>query len=128
MQHMAAADGKAVDRGDQGLGQLAYEAVQVLDLEQAGARGSVIPRLAPLLLIAAGAKRALAGARQADHADRGVRPGALQAADHLLYRLGPEGVEPLRPVDRDRGQATLDLLADVGHRVLHVIAPGSTSR
>lgn len=37
MEDVAAADGEAVDGGDDGLGDLADEAVEGLDLEQAGA-------------------------------------------------------------------------------------------
>src|SRR5207302_811914 len=71
-----------------------------------------------LLLVAADAEGALAGAGQADHPHLAIRPGRLEAGDQLVDGVGGEGVQALRPVDRDRGQAVLHLVADIG-QVLH---------
>ena len=92
--------------------------MQALDLEQPGRGLSVIACLRALLLIAADAERAVAGAGQAHDADGGVGPGRLQAVDQLVHGAGPEGVQPLLPVDLDPGQAVVDLVPHIG-QVLH---------
>ena len=115
---MAAADRVAVHRGDHRLGHLADQPVQGLDLEQPRLRRAVVAGLGALLLVAAGAEGAIAGAGQADDADLGARPRPLEAADQLVDRAGAERVHALRAVDRDPGEAVLDLVADVG-QLLH---------
>ena len=92
VQHVAAADREAVDGGDHGLGDVADHAVQRLDLEQPGLGRAVVAGLGALLLVAAGAERLLAGAGQADDADVGARPGALEAGDQLVDGAGAERV------------------------------------
>src|SRR6185503_15074126 len=73
----------------------------------------VVARLGALLLVAARAERAIAHAGDADDAHLAVSPRALEAVDQLVDRARAERVHPLRPVDRDPGQAVLNLVADV---------------
>ena len=96
VQHVAAADRVAVDRGDHRLGDLADQPVQVLDLEQARLRRAVVAGLGALLLVAAGAEGAVAGAGEADDADLGARPGPLEAVDQLVDGARAERVHALR--------------------------------
>src|SRR5205823_1156749 len=107
-------DREAVDRGYHRFGYFSDQAVQPLDLEQAGSARPVVAALRALLLVAAGAERALAGARQADHADVRARPRAREQVDQLVDRARPERVHPLLPVDRDPGEAVLDVIPRVG--------------
>src|SRR5207247_157945 len=83
-------------------------------LEQPAGRGAVVAGLGALLLVAAGAERPLAGAREADDAHVGARPGAFEAGDQLVDRARAERVEPVGAVDGDPGEAVLDLVADIG--------------
>ena len=65
VQDVAAADGEAVDGGDDRLGHVADDPVQRLDLEQTARRRPVVAGLHALLLITAGAERLVAGPGQA---------------------------------------------------------------
>src|SRR5439155_18588328 len=77
VKDVAAADRVAVHGRDHRLRHLADQAVQVLDLEQPGLGRAVVAGLRALLLVAAGAERAVARAGQADDADLRVGPRAL---------------------------------------------------
>jgi hypothetical protein len=88
--------------------------VQILDLEQPRLGRAIVAGLGALLLVAAGREGAVAGAGQADHSHLVARPGALEAGDQLVDGACPEGVHALRSIDRDRREALLDLVADVG--------------
>src|SRR3954470_2716619 len=96
VQHVPAADGQAVDRGDDRLGDVADQLVQVADLEHAALRGAVVARIGTLLDLAAGAERLLAGSDENDRLDASVRPGGPESGDQLLDRLAAEGVVALR--------------------------------
>ena len=114
VQHVAAADGEAVDHRDHRLGDVADRAVQRLHVH-----GALIPGIAAvpaLLLVAAGAERLVAGAGQHDHADRRIPVCVDERVGQLGDGLRAEGVPHLRPVDRDPGDAVLLLVQDVGGR------------
>ena len=74
VQHVAAADRDAVDRGDDRLGDVADQPVQVADLEQAALGRAVVAGLGALLQVAAGAERLLAGAGEDDRRRRRCPP------------------------------------------------------
>jgi hypothetical protein len=114
VQDVAAADGDAVDRGDDGLGDVADETVEGLDLEEAALGGAVVAGFLALFLVAAGAEGLVAGAGQGDDADLAVGPGALEAENEFVDGAAPEGVEAVGPVDRDPGQPVVDFIEDVG--------------
>ena len=125
VQDVPAADGEPVDRRDHRLGNVADHAVQRVHLEQPALRRPVVARLHPLLLVAAGAERLVARAGEADDADLVADPGPLERQHQLVDGARAEGVVALRPVDRDPGEALLDLVRHVGelvHRplVLHI--------
>jgi hypothetical protein len=127
VQDVAATDRVAVHRRDHRFRDLTDQPVQVLDLEQSRSRGAVVAGLGALLLVAAGAKGTIARTGEADDPDVGTRPGALQALDQLVHGTCPKGIHPLRPVDRDRRQAILHLVEDVG-QLLHLSSSRSLSR
>lgn len=74
MEHVAAADGDAVDRRDDGLGDVADEFVQVADLEHAALGGAVVAGLRSLLDVAARAERLLPRTGEDDRLHRVVGP------------------------------------------------------
>jgi hypothetical protein len=114
VQHVAAANRDAIHRRDDGLGDVANHAVQRLDLEEPALRGAVVTGLVALLLVPAGAERLVARAGERHHAHVGIRPGMLEAPDQLVDGARTEGVVALGTVDRDPGEAAIDLVADVG--------------
>ena len=88
VQHVPAPDRDPVDRGDDRLGDRADHPVQLLDLEQAVVRGSVIAGLCALLLVAARRRTPCRPAPvRTDHADVRVRPRQLEAVDQLVDGL-----------------------------------------
>src|SRR5207244_6871321 len=107
------------------LGDVADQGVEVLDVDAdvvAGASGvgssAVAAALAPGRLVAADAEGPVALAGQDHDAAAPVAPGRLEGIDQLVDRLGPEGVQLLRPVDGGRDDAGLvPVVADVlvGH-------------
>jgi hypothetical protein len=94
VQHVAAADRDAVDRGDHRLRAVADQPVQRLDLEQAGLGGPVVAGLLALLLVAADAEGLVAGAGQRDHPHR----RSAQAA--LKQRISSSTVRPRNALSR----------------------------
>ena len=127
LQDVAAADGHAVDRGDDRLRDVADQAVERLDLEDAALGRAVVAGLQPLLLVAARAEGPLPGARQRHHSHRPIGPRQLERADQLVDRATAERVVTLRPVDRDPGQAALDLVEDIFHGLIVAGVPARRS-
>src|SRR6266567_4690158 len=117
VQNVPPADGEPVDRRDGRLRYVADHAVQRVDLEQPALRRPVVARLHPLLLVAAGAERLVARAGEGNDADLVADPGPLERQHELVDGACAEGVVALRPVDRDPGEAVLDLIRHVGEVV-----------
>jgi hypothetical protein len=113
VQHVAAADGDPVDRGDNRLGDVADQLVQVADLEHAALGRAVVTGLGALLHIPAGAERLVPRPGEDDRLDVPVGPRRPERPDQLLDRPAAEGVVPLRPVDRDDRGRALDGVVDV---------------
>src|SRR5882724_5898675 len=89
--------------------------MQVLALEaEIGAHR--LPLVTALLagrLIAPGAERLVAGARQDDGADRAIGPGLLERVDQLIDGLHAKRVHHLRTVDRDGRHTFFGLVTNV---------------
>ena len=117
VQHVPAADGIAVHRGDDRLRDHADDGVQLRDAKLRVAGAVLVAVLAAHLLVAAARERLVARARQDDHADVVVLPRVLERLDHLVDRQRTEGVAHLRTVDRDGRDAAALLVEDV--RVRH---------
>src|SRR5204863_9959885 len=81
VQDVAAADGVAVDGGDDRLGDVADHPVEVVELEDAGGARTVVSGLGPLLGVAIGAERPVAGAGQDDGGNGRVGPGVVEGGD-----------------------------------------------
>ena len=113
MQDVAAANCEAVDGGDHRLRDRPDQAVQRLDLVDAALGGAVVACLRLLLHVAAGAECSVARARQHDRSDVPVRPGPAERGDQLFDGPASEGVHPVGTVDRDHGDALVDVIADV---------------
>src|SRR5262245_14867134 len=127
---MAAADGEAVDCGDDRLGHVADDPVKGVDFEQTARRRPVVTRLRALLLIAAGAKRLVARAGQADHPDIRTTPRLFEAVHELVDGACAKRVVPLGAVDRDPRQTVLYLvgnISELGHRHAPLVVEGRTS-
>ena len=105
VQHVAAADGVAVDEGDDDDGQRADEPLQVEDVEAGGAVRGDVAALALDGHVAAGAEGRVAGAGEEHHADRGVVADVPEGVDELAHGLRPEGVADVLAVDGDLGDA-----------------------
>ena len=114
MQNVAASDRYAVHGRDHGLGHLPDQAVEALHLEQTRLAWAVVARLGALLLIAAGGERPVARPGQTDHPDLRIGPRPREVVDQLVDGSGAERVHAVRPVDRNPGEAFLDLVAGVG--------------
>ena len=125
VQDVPAADRDPVDGGDHRLRDVADDPVQPLDLEGAPLGLAVPAGLGPLLDVAAGAERPLAGGGEDDGGDPAVGPGVLERRDQLVDGAAAEGVHPVLPVDRDdRVVVLLHLVPDVGELLeLHPRAP-----
>src|SRR3984957_2728640 len=102
--------------------------MQRIHLEQAGLGRSVVARFGALLLVTAGTEGLLARPGQADHADFRTRPSHFEGTNQLVKSARTKRVVPLGSVDRDPGEAVVDLVGDVGelgHRLpLFVESPG----
>ena len=96
MEDVAAADREAVHRGDDRLGDVADQLVQVADLEHSALGRAVVAGLRALLDVAAGAERLLARAGEDDRLHRVVGPRRAEGLDQLLDGLAAEGVVALR--------------------------------
>src|SRR5207247_9754559 len=77
------------------------------------ALGAPVAGVAADALVAAGAQRRRALAREHDRPDRGVGAGRLEGVLQLVEGAGPERVPHLGPADRELGDALGDLVADV---------------
>src|SRR5262249_59918049 len=91
-EDVPAADAGAVDRGNDRLGDVTDEPVQRLDFEDAALGRAVVAGLLALLLVAAGAERAVPCPRQCHDADLPVDPCHLERADQLVYGAAPKSV------------------------------------
>ena len=108
-----AAHGHAVDRRDQGL-------VQVEPRGQAGKarrRAAHFPARRLMLQVIAGGKGPLSSAGDDAHPLLGIRRKGVQSLMHLEVGRRVQGVHHVRPVERDDGDVTLTVDADVfvGH-------------
>ena len=110
-RHVAAADGVALDARDHRLGHVADERLHLLH-RQADHAAAVVVALVRRL-VAAGAERLIARARQHDRADPLVPTGAGECVDQLLAGPAAEGVHHLGAVDGDGGDAVGHLEQDV---------------
>ena len=135
VQHVPAPDREPVDGRDHRLWDLADHAVELLDFEQAAARGPVVAAAAPLLLVTADAEGPLPRPGERHHPHLGSGPCPLEACDQLLDGVGRERVQALRAVDRDPRKAVLLLVAHIrqlllGHRppFLGLLTPSSARR
>src|SRR5262245_12048788 len=127
---MAAADGEAVDCGDDRLGHVADDPVQGVDFEQTARRWPVVTGLCALLLITAGAKRFIARPGQADHPDIRTTPRPFEAVHELVDGARATRVVPLWAVDRDPRQTVLNLvgnISELGHRQAPLVVESRTS-
>ena len=113
---MPAADGHAVDRGDDRLGDVANHLVQCADLEHPRLARAVVAGLGALLDVAAGAERLVPGAGEDDRLDLAVGPGQPERLDEFFDGLGAEGVVALRAVDRHDRRRVLHDVGDVLER------------
>src|SRR5215470_2792182 len=98
---MSAAHSDAIHGSDDGLGDVANDPMQPLDLECAPLGLAVAAGLGALLHIPAGTEGLVAGASEYDRGDFFRRPRGLERVDQLIDRTSAEGVIPVRPVDRD---------------------------
>jgi hypothetical protein len=89
MKHVAATDRIAIDGRDDRLGNVANDAVQILDVEaEVGAyRIAFVAAFFARRLIAAGAEGAVAGAGENYRADGAISPGQLESFDQLIDGL-----------------------------------------
>ena len=102
-QHVAAADGKAIDARDHRLVAIADRALHFLDRQSDDTAAAVAAVLRAL--VAAGAERLVAGAGENDDADALVVVRVLEGNNQFLAGVGGEGVVGLGPVDGDGGNA-----------------------
>ena len=87
--------------------------LEIEDVETADAVVADVAVVAADALVAARAERLGTFAREHDHADGGIAPGALERVLELEEGAGPEGVPHLGATDRELGDALGDLVADV---------------
>ncbi len=110
-ENIAAADGKAVDAGDHGLGNVADDRLEFVNRQADDAAAIILAVLGAL--VAAGAEGLVAGAGQHHARHPAVIGGQLEGRDHFLDRLRAEGVVQLGPVDDDPGGPAADFIEDV---------------
>ena len=89
-KHVAAADRKPVDPGNDRLGHIANDALELVDGKSDRTAAVILPVMRAL--IAPGAERLVAGAGQNDNTDRFVPAGALKCVDQLFNRLATERI------------------------------------
>ena len=115
MKHVTAADGSAVDGGDDGFRDVSNDAVQALDLERAPLGVSIAAALGALFHVTAAAKCAAALSGQDDGGDLVVNPSVFERRDELVDGPAAEGVHAGGTVDRDQCEGILfDGVGDVG--------------
>src|SRR6266404_1955856 len=124
----AAAQRKAVDRCEHRLAKILDEIEHALP-EAAGLLGLDGRHIRKLGDVGTGNECLGAGARQDDAAHRRIVPGILEGLPQVRPRRGIEGVEDLRAIDRDIGDAATFLIENVCERQArlccrrHVVAP-----
>src|SRR5262249_50932109 len=111
---MPAADREPVDGRDDRLRYVADDPMQRIHLEQAGFGRSVVAGFGALLLVASSTERLLAGPGQTDHPDFRTPPSQFESSDQLVEGARAKRVVPLRSIDSDPGQATVDLVGNIG--------------
>ena len=116
-QHVAATNRKALHAGDHGFGHVADRGVQLFHGKTDGAPTVVVAVVSRL--VAACAKRALAGTGQHDAADVAVVTGLVQGLDDLVTGGAAKGIHLFGAVDRDPGHAIAVFVQDVFE--LHVV-------
>jgi len=115
VQHMAPADGDAVDCRDDGFWDVAHDAMQSLDLERPPFRLTVPTRLRLFLHVTAAAECSLSSTGEDRSRHPPVDPGVLERRDQLIDRPTAERVQARRPVDRDeRVRVLFHYVGDVG--------------
>ena len=114
MQHVSAANGKAVDHGDDRLGQRANLLLDVENVEARHAVGAHVSAPALDVHVASAAEGLVAGAGQDDHVDVGAFAAIVEGVAHLGRGGGCERVAVSRPVDGDAGDAVVDVEQDFG--------------
>ena len=124
----AEADGRAVDGGDHGLlhvedPQRDEPAAVVVVLRALGAAQAAGERLAPAAKVGAGAEGA-AGAGDDHRPHAVVAVGPIESLDQLADHRGVDGVEAVRPVERDRGHPVGHVVERSVSNVIRSRAPG----
>jgi hypothetical protein len=102
-QHIAAANGKAIDTGNHRLAAVADGALHFFNRQADHAPATVAAVLRAL--VSAGAKGFFASTGEHHHANAAVVVSVLERVDHFLAGVGGEGVVLLGPVDGDGGNA-----------------------
>jgi len=115
VKHVASADRIAVDHGDDGLGDIADDAVKGGHFHAQAPLGIAV--LGALLLVPSTRKSLVACPREDDYTDAQIVPGPAEGIDQLAYGLGAKGVASLRPVYGYPGDTIGRLVKDilVGH-------------
>src|SRR5262249_9208209 len=114
VEDVPAADRVAVHRRDDRLRDVTDRLMEILHVEADFRAGpdALVASLAAARLIAAGAEGPVAGPGQDYGADRAVGPRVAQRVRQLVDRLGAEGVQYLRAVDREGRDALCLLVQD----------------
>src|SRR6266851_5963403 len=111
-EYISAADGKAVDTRDDGLRNIADQSLKLVDRESDDAAAVILSFMRGL--IAAGAERLVAGARQHDARNVAVVGGNLERLNQFFKRLATKGIIDLGPVDDDPGGTIADFVDHIG--------------
>ena len=111
----AAAERKAVDGRDHRLAEILDEIEHLLP-EAAGLLGLDRGTLRELADVGAGDESLVAGARQDDAAHRGIVARVLEGLSQVRPGRRVQGIEDLRAIDGDVGDAALLLVEDVRER------------
>ena len=104
-QHIAAADGVAVDAGDNRFGNIADDALHFLYRQPDRTAPAVAAVFCVRGLVAAGAERLVAGSGEHDDADVTVPARLAEGLDQFFAGSAVERVVDFRPVDGDGGDA-----------------------
>ena len=107
MEHVASADGKAVDRRNHGLGQ---RTDLFLHLQHIQTGHTVVPDISPMpfhVHVSSGTKGLVARSGQHDHADIAPLAANIKRVAHLRHRARRKSVAHLRAVDGDTGDTVI---------------------
>ena len=121
VEDVSAADGDAVDGGDDGFGDVADDAVEGFDFEESAVGGAVVAGFHALFLVAAGAEGFVSGAGEGDGADVVAAPGVFEGFDEFVDGAGAECVVAVGSVDGDPGEAVVYFVGDVGEVAAEVV-------